>query len=225
MAQITVAQKDEETTGAGATLSGVTSGNDLVAVFRAGRYFGLTPSITAVSGGDAGWALRQTATQSEVGVFSFTSTTNTSSTVTMSISTGTYDEVIGTLYELNNSNAYDTGAQNQAASGTALSSGATATLASDECLAIAAGMVESGFTSFTPGGGFTEDFDNAGGGYSSTTSSFEVTSTSGITGSFTSTTSAPWACIVTVMKPATSAATSAPPFYVPSRSGRALLRR
>lgn len=200
MAQVTVVQSVEDTAGGNPSLTGVTTNNFLVVVIKAGRYFGLTPSISSVSGGSAGWTAAVSTTNSEVGLFIYYSRFNDSSTVTLTIS-GTFDEVVATLIETSGDN-YDVGASNNAASGTAVSSGATATLSSDENLAIGGAHVESGFTTFTPGGGYTELDEEAGGGYSTTTSYLEVTSTTGTTASYTSTTSAPWACGVAVVKPA-----------------------
>lgn len=210
MAQVTVAQSVEDTAGGNPSLTGVTSGNVLVIVIQAGRYFGVAPDITACSGGTGGtWTRRVNRTQSEVGIIIFECVGNTASTVTCSL-TGTYDEAVCTLFELTNGDAFDVAASNSAASGTALSSGATATLASDEDLAIGGGMCESGFTTFTAGGGYTEASEEAGGGYSSTSSYLEVTSTTGTTASYTSTTSAPWAAGVITIKPAAGGATGQP---------------
>lgn len=224
MAQVTVAQSVEDTAGGNPSLTGVTSGNFLVVSIKAGRYFGLTPSISSVSGGSAGWTLRQITTSSEVGTFHYTSRNNTSSTVTLTIS-GTYDEIIATLIECSSGDNYDTGSTNSGASGTALTSGSTGTLSSDENLAIVGVHVESGFTTFTHNGGLSELDEEAGGGYSTGTSALEVTSTTALNASVTSTSSAPWTCAITVVKPVASAATSLPPLYLPSRSNRALLRR
>lgn len=207
MAQVVVTQSIEDTAGGNPSLSGVTSNNFLVVSIKAARYFGLTPSISSVSGGSAGWTARQSTTNSEVGTFHYTSRFNTSSTVTLTIS-GTFDEVVATLIECGNGDNYDTGATGSGASGTALSTSATAALSSDENLAIIGCHVESGFTTFTHNGGFTEIDEEAGGGYSTGTSRLEVTSTTALTASVTSTTSAPWTCAITVVKPAAGGGTT-----------------
>ena len=202
MAQVTIAQSVEDTAGANPQLTGVTSGRVLVLVAKLGRYFGVAPTVSSVSGGSGGtWSSARTnATQSEVGTFIFECVGNTASTVTISIS-GTFDEAACTLYELIYGDAFDVAAQGNGASGTTQATSATGTLASDECLAIAGVCSETGFSSYTPNGGFTEDADNSS-GYTTSSSHLEVTGTSGVTGSFTCTTSAPWAAGIIVIKPA-----------------------
>lgn len=227
MAQITITQANNDPAGGNASLSGVTSGRVLVYCVMAGRFFGATPDVTSVSGGTGTtWTRRVNVGRAESGVFIFVGTGNTAATVTMSC-TGSFDEIISTLFELDvNASDFDVGASSSGASGTALNSGTTATLDSADDLAIGAGHVDANFISFTPGGGFTEQYDNTTGGYSATTSYLQVTGTTGLAASYTSSASSGWTCgIVTIKIAGGGAATSMPPMYQPSRATRANLRR
>lgn len=203
MAQVAVTQYSNDG-DATATLTGVTAGRMLIAVVIASRFFGNTPALSSVSGGGATWATAGSYTAATTGIFFSIGTGGTGGSITVTAS-GTWDGVAVHLYELNAAaDAFDVGASTTGNSA-ALSSGATATLASDEDLAIGAAIVESQFNSFTAvGGGYTLDGSTAQDGVDFMTgaSHLEVTSTTGTTGSFTANFSNPWRAAVITIKPA-----------------------
>lgn len=177
----------------------------LVAVIHAARFFGATPAISSVSGGTGGtWTQRAASTVSELATWIYTCAGNPNSSVTLSVS-GTWDGVSAELYELDaNASDFDVKADGASGSGTAVSSGTTGTLASDEGLAIGGANIFSQFNSFTAGGGFTEDFDYrlADTDVRVTSSHLEVTSTSGVAATYTAGISGDWTAAVIVIKPA-----------------------
>lgn len=207
MAQITVTQSAEDAFGA-PSLTGVTSGRVLVAVICALPFFGNTPNVSSVSGGTGTWTEVAAQEQSGKGCWIWVGTGNTASSVTLSVTVANLGGggFAAVLYELSaDADAFDVGsADGNTADESTFDSGTTATLASDEGLAIG-GVVVGGFgNSVTWDSPWVEDFDARIGAIDARYSSahLEVTSTSGVAASGTYGSAHSWAATVAVIKPA-----------------------
>ena len=153
--------------GPSASLTGVVAGNVLVLGIFAQRYFSNTPAFSSVSGGGATWTkvLDSVITGNEWGMSVFVGTGGTGGSITATAS-GTWDEVEVALLEIadaDESDPVDESAQQAQRATSAPESGATATLSTDEGLALGFCSVFSNFANPTPHGsdGFTTEIDHS----------------------------------------------------------------